>query len=120
MCDIYEKIDIFIAVILLLWTYISWYSVVWWQVRRNFCPENEGYIFLRNPGFHLPEYMAPLARKAINKFKMSLQATSEQLKLIISTLMNIQFLLLPSIQLVINSRALNSEVDNLFAPTEKN
>jgi hypothetical protein len=34
--------------------------------------------------------------------------------------MNVQFLLLPSIQLVINPRALNSEADNVFASTEKN
>jgi hypothetical protein len=34
--------------------------------------------------------------------------------------MNVQFLLLLSIQLVVNPRALNSEVDNIFASTEKN
>jgi len=67
----------------------------------------------------LTQYIAPLTQTAINKFKISLPANSDQLKLTISTLKNVQFLLLPSIQVAMNPRALNSEVDNLFVATEK-
>lgn len=60
--------------------------------------------------------MAPFTQTAINKLKISLLANSDHLNLTTSTLMNVQFLLLPSIQAIINSRALNSEIEIYSLP----